>query len=93
MEDIVRQLQMAGICVDLLCGTDKDGAVRYGTRLRTFGKDLPKGKMIIAQGDTFAEAIGEAVEKAYARRWENTDWAARPWPVREKLISGGGFGF
>lgn len=81
MEEIVAELVSAGIAVELLVGVDAEQIQRYGIRLRTFGKQLPQNRMIIAAGATFQEALIEAVEKAEQRRWENLVWSSRPWDV------------
>lgn len=88
MEDIVAELVSAGIAVELLVGLDADQQQRYGIRLRTFGKQLPQNRMIMAAGATFSEALCEAVEKAEQRRWENLVWSARPWDVAVRKDSG-----
>ena len=84
MEDTVADLVTAGIAVELLVGLDSTNVQRYGIRLRTFGKSLPKDRMIIAAGNTFEEALLEAVSKAEQRRWEHLVWSARPWDIAEK---------
>lgn len=88
MEEIVAELVSAGIAVELLVGLDADQKQRYGVRLRTFGKQLPQNRMIIAAGATFQEALIEAVEKAEQRRWESLVWSARPWDVPARSGSG-----
>lgn len=87
MEELVYDLLRAGIAVDLLCGAGADGMVHYGVRLRPFAKDLPKGKMIIAEGDSFSEGLDAAYAIAQARTWRNIDWAARPWAAPDKRPS------
>lgn len=88
MEEIVAELVSAGIAVELLVGLDSEQRQRYGVRLRTFGKQLPQNRMIMAAGATFSEALCEAVEKAEQRRWENLVWSARPWDVATRNGSG-----
>lgn len=84
MEPIVRELVQAGIAVDLLIPAVKDDEGQVGVRLRTMGKQLPKNRMIMATGANFMEALDNAAGKAEQRRWENLDWAARPWPVADR---------
>lgn len=84
MQELVYDLQRIGIATELLTGDGADGMVHYGVRLRTFGKNLPKNKMVMAEGATFEEAMDIAYGEAIARRWINTDWAARPWPVASR---------
>jgi hypothetical protein len=88
VEDIVAELVSAGIAVELLVGLDLEQKQRYGVRLRTFGKQLPQNRMIIAAGNTFSEALCEAVEKAEQRRWEHLVWSARPWDVYARTTPG-----
>jgi hypothetical protein len=73
--DLIR----TGIAVELLAGVDADGTAQVGVRLRTFGKNLPKDKMVLSGGETIEEALEEACGKAANERWERLDWAARPW--------------
>jgi len=87
METTVAELVTAGIAVELLVGRNEQDAQCYGVRLRTFGKGLPKDRMIIAAGETFEEALLEACSKAEQRRWENLVWSARPWDVSPKTSS------
>lgn len=82
MEDNVRQLREAGIAVELLTGQDINGAEHVGIRLRTFGKLLPKNKMVIASAPTFEGALGAAIDKAQGGRWETLDWSKVPWERR-----------
>lgn len=79
MEELVLELLKAGIATELLAAEAADGTGFYAVRLRPFSRNLPKNKMIIARGDTFSEALINAVEKAEARRWEALDWSKRPW--------------
>lgn len=73
--DLIR----GGISVDLLAPTLREEGNTVAVRLRPWGKHLPKNKMILATGETYAEALEEAVAKALARRWEGLDWSQRPW--------------
>jgi hypothetical protein len=67
--------------------------VHFGVRLRTFGRNTPKDKMVLAEGGTFDEALDIAVERAIARAWVKLDWAERPWAVGERrIIDGSNFG-
>lgn len=84
METTVAELVSAGIAVELLVGRNAAGEQCYGVRLRTFGKSLPKERMIIAAGNTFEEALIDAVAKAEQRRWEYLVWSARPWDIAAK---------
>ena len=79
MEDAVLELMLAGIATELLCARAADGTAFYGVRLRPFGRQLPKNKMIVAGGETFSESLIRAIDKAESRRWEALDWTARPW--------------
>ena len=79
MEAEVYDLVNSGIAVELLVPSLRDSCTDVGIRLRTYGKNLPRNKMIIAGAPTFAEALEEAVAKAEAGRWENLDRADRPW--------------
>ena len=81
METTVYELVNSGIAVDLLVPSRYDSSDSVGVRLRPFSKNLPKNRMVLAAGHTFEEALHDAVAKAEAGRWENLDWAARPWPV------------
>lgn len=92
MEEIVLELQLAGISTELLCARAADGTAFYGVRLRPFGRQLPKNKMIIAAGATFSEALVNAIEKAESRRWEAIDWSARPWESIVKSDGARSFG-
>lgn len=86
MEQTVAELVSAGIAVELLVGLNAEGVQCYGVRLRTFGKQLPKDRMIIAAGNTFEEALCEAVAKAESKRWEHLVWSARPWDIKERTV-------
>lgn len=92
MEELTLSLFQSGIAVELLCAAAADGTQFYGVRLRPFGRNLPRTKMIVAAGATFAEALINAVEKAEARRWEALDWAVRPWDSGSAIARGGSFG-
>lgn len=92
MEELVLELVLAGIATELLCARAADGTAFYGVRLRPFGRNLPKNKMIVAAGNTFSEALINAVEKAEARRWESLDWSVRPWSQIARSSSSGSFG-
>lgn len=81
MEDIVKDLINAGISVELLVPAPKDQVDVVGIRLHPYGKGMPKDKMILGVGPTFAEALNDAVEKAHAKRWEHLSWSKRPWAV------------
>lgn len=92
MEQLVLTLFQSGIAVELLCAAAADGTEFYGVRLRPFGRNLPRTKMIVAAGNTFAEALIDAVEKAESRRWEALDWSVRPWSNGTGSAKGGSFG-
>jgi len=92
LEQTFLDLQAGGIGTDLLGGIDAAEVMQVGVRLRTFGRKLPKGRMVVAGGDTFEEAMGNALAKAKSGRWETLDWSARPWEVRTDDWSGGQFG-
>jgi len=79
MEAIVHELMNSGIAVELIVPSLRDTCTDVGIRLRTYGKNLPRNKMILAGAPTFEEALENAVAKAEAGRWENLDWADRPW--------------
>lgn len=79
MEAQVYDLMNSGIAVELLVPMLRDQCTEVGVRLRTYSKHLPKNKMILAAAPTFQEALDDAIVKAEAGRWENLDWAARPW--------------
>lgn len=79
MEAVVYDLMNSGIAVDLLVPGLKDNCTDVGIRLRTYGKQLPRNLMVLGAGATFTEALDDAATKAEAGRWENLDWAARPW--------------
>jgi hypothetical protein len=79
LEAYVYDLMNSGIAVELLVPSTKDSCTDVGIRLRTFGKQLPSNRMVLASGQTFEEALQKAVEKAEDGRWENLNWAARPW--------------
>lgn len=80
MEATVYDLFNSGIAVELLVPSLRDSCTDVGVRLRTYGKSLPRNKMVLAAGQTFEEALNEAVTKAEDGRWENLEWSARPWP-------------
>ena len=84
MESDVFDLVKAGIAVELLVPTASPEVSDVGVRLRTFGKLLPKNKMVLGSGPTFYEALCDAMDKAKRGRWEGLDWAARPWPVNDR---------
>jgi hypothetical protein len=86
-------LMLAGITVDLLAGYDSGQELRLGVRLRTFGKKTPKNLMVLAVGETFAEALAAAVDKANGKRWETLVWDQRPWNVRPAEGESGYYGF
>jgi len=79
MESIIYDLVNSGIAVELMVPSLRDQCTDVGIRLRTYGKSLPKNRMVIAAAPTFEEALNLAVEKAEDGRWENLNWAARPW--------------
>lgn len=79
MENIVFDLVKSGIAVELLVPTDAPDVTDVGVRLRTFGKSLPKDRMVLGVGATFSEALDDAVDKASRKRWEHLNWSARPW--------------
>lgn len=79
MEDVVKDLMNNGIAVELLVPPTASPCGDVGVRLRTFGKSLPAKRMILASAPTFEGALDHAVIKAEDGRWENLDWAARPW--------------
>lgn len=85
LEQLVADLQAAGIGVDLVQGFDETGEWRLGVRIKTFGRNLPKNRMVLGTGDTYQEALVQAISKAENGRWENVDYAARPWAVRSGL--------
>ena len=92
LEQLHADLQSSGINVDLLSGYDRDNVYRFGVRLRTFGKNTPKDLMVLSVGETFTDAVNNAVAKAQAGRWEKIDWAARPWDVRTAYSSASPYG-
>lgn len=92
MEQTVVMLMQAGIAVELLVSAPPQGEPEVGVRLRPFGRKLPRNKMIIASGDTFEEALINAVGKAESRRWEALDWSARPWETATPSLVAGAFG-
>lgn len=92
MEQLTLSLFQSGIAVELLCAAAADGTEFYGVRLRPFGRNLPRTKMIVAAGNTFAEALINAVDKAESRRWEALDWSIRPWSNGTSNAKSGSFG-
>jgi hypothetical protein len=92
MEQLTLSLYQSGIAVELLCAAAADGTQFYGVRLRPFGRNLPRTKMIVAAGNTFEEALINAVEKAESRRWEALDWSIRPWSNGTDHAKGGSYG-
>jgi len=86
MENDVFALNQAGIAVELLTPTDNPSETKVGIRLRTFGKSLPKDRMVLGVGETFTEALDDAMDKAKRGRWEHLDFSARPW-VRGKPLA------
>jgi len=92
MEEAVLELMLAGIATELLCARAADGTAFYGVRLRPFGRNLPKNKMIVAAGATFEEAVINAITKAEARRWEALDWSTRPWEQLTRNSPASSFG-
>ena len=91
-EDKVYILVQSGIAVELLVGANQDDTYNVGIRLRTFGKNLPSNKMVLAGGETFEGALIDAIEKAKSKRWEQLDWASRPWTTPTRQWSAGNFG-
>lgn len=79
MEAEVYDLFNSGIAVELLVPGLRDSCTEVGIRLRTYGKSLPRNRMVLGAGATFEEALSDATAKAEGGRWENLDWAARPW--------------
>lgn len=79
MESEVYDLMNSGIAVELLVPSLRDSCTQVGIRLRTYGKNLPRNRMVLAAGPTFEEALTDALNKAEEGRWENLNWAARPW--------------
>jgi hypothetical protein len=49
--------------------------------------------MVLAVGETFAEALAAAVDKANGKRWETLVWDQRPWNVRPAEGESGYYGF
>jgi len=84
MEAIVYDLVNSGIAVELMVPSLRDTCTDVGIRLRTYGKNLPRNKMILASAPTFQEALENALAKAEAGRWENLDWADRPWECNQE---------
>lgn len=89
-EAAVWDLMRSGIGVELLIPTVREEGDTVGIRLRPWGKQLPKDKMILATGNTFAEALQDAITKAKDRRWERLSWTMRPWKLRAEGTSGPG---
>jgi len=89
MENDVFALVQSGIAVELLVPTDAPAETDVGIRLRTFGKKLPPKRMVLGSGATFAEALNDAMDKAKRGRWEDLDFAARPWSAGKPLINTG----
>lgn len=81
LEAMVEELMNNGIDVQLIVPAPKDECGCVGVRLHPYGRDLPKNRMILAAGLTFEDALAEAVGKATDGRWENLNWAGRPWEV------------
>ena len=79
MEAEVYDLVNAGIAVDLLVPGKACDCTDVGIRLRTYGRNLPPRRMIIATAATFEEALLNAIAKAEDGRWESLNWATRPW--------------
>jgi len=86
LEQFVADLQSSGIGTDLVQGWDAEGEWRVGIRLRSFGRNLPKNRMVLAAGATYYEAMVAALGKAEEGRWESVDYAARPWETRPGLL-------
>jgi len=91
-EDKVYACIISGIAVEMLVRSNADDTYNVGIRLRTYGKNLPRDKMVLADGDSFGSALDSALEKAKARRWEKLDWAARPWTVPTRDWAADNFG-
>jgi len=87
MEAIVYDLVNSGIAVELMVPSLRDTCTDVGIRLRTYGRNLPRNKMILASAPTFQEALENALAKAEAGRWENLDWADRPWECHQEAPS------
>lgn len=81
MEKLVRELVESGINVELLVPARGGPDSIVGVRLRTYGKSLPKNKMVLGSGKTFDDALKEAIKRGQSGHWDALDWAARPWPV------------
>lgn len=91
MEDDVWELFNAGIAVELLVPTSREACTCVGIRLRPYSKKLRQGVMVLASGETFVEALSDAIAKAQNGRWERLDWSARPWETA-KGPGGGQYG-
>lgn len=79
MECDVFDMVNSGIAVELLVPGRASECSLVGIRLRTYGKELPPNRMVLASGETFSDAFYSAVAKAEQGRWEPLDWSARPW--------------
>lgn len=70
--------------VEVLMDADGPESYHLGVRLRPYGNSQSRGYMVLGRGDTLQSALGDAVAKANAGRWEELDWAKRPWPKAAK---------
>lgn len=79
MESDMLDVYRAGIAIEIVLPGVAEECGCVGIRLRTFGRKLPKNRMVLGSGPTLEGAFYDALGKAEAGRWENLNWAARPW--------------
>lgn len=70
--------------LDVIVEKDKNtGAYYIGVRIRFWGVESRKNKMVLASGDNLYEAIYNALLAFKNGKLETLDWRARPWRAWE----------
>jgi len=62
---------------------EKSGTMYYGVRIRPWKQETRKPLMVLSQGLDMNDAMNKAARDHYLERWEELDWAARPWDSRK----------
>lgn len=78
IEDMLQEISENRANLEAVCERNDDGIYRLAARIRFWGKDL-KGQMVIAEGDTWYDAVDKALNLARAGRTRTLDFAYRPW--------------
>jgi hypothetical protein len=87
--------EMLRLCSQEKCNVEYIGYLEptglmpvYAVRLRPFANKAQKDNMVLGKGETFADALQDAVKRAEQGRWEPLDWAKRPWETRPVTLGG-----